>query len=120
MTLPAFLNLRHPHTFLQMLGFYITAFLGTALLGVVIVMVVPLFQPTLTLEQGYALSNQVATIVSTAGSLLLAILIAWKKNRLSKLESIFFILLSGVLGYVGGTLLGMVTPALMTMQGKKE
>ncbi len=121
MSLPAFLDLRHKHTPLQALGFYAVAFMSVALLSVAIVTVIARIAfDAQTMQKAADLGIQVASVMSSLGSLLVCALVLWKKGLLKQIDSVAIILISGFLGFFGGTLLGMIIPALMTVRPAKK
>ncbi len=118
--LSSFFDLRRRRTGLQALGFYIVSFIATAILGGIIAGIAVLFMPTTgTFEEGFAFGVQVGTIVASACSALLCTLVAWRKGFLPRPDMMALILCSGVLGYLGGALLGMIIPSFLTTKTPK-
>lgn len=102
----------------EALGFYIA--------WVIFIMILAMFAGGLlglfsSAEKGesFDMGMRVGAITAIIVSGFMSFLVLKSKKRLSDFSSLVYILLSGVMGFVGGGLLGMLIPSFLTTKDSK-
>ena len=103
-------DLPYRRTPLQALGFYIAYFSIGLIVIVVLGYVLALIGIIESYDDGFAVGNIGAILIST----LLAYFVAKSKYLLGSFLIIFLIILSGLLAIIGGLLLGLIPVAYIT------
>ena len=100
----------------EAVGFYIAYFVLILALSLLIGTLAGIVRGN---ENSFNFGVQLGTMVATITSLTLSFLILNAKGLVSNYGYILLALLSGVLGYVGGGLLGLLIPAYLSTKGKR-
>jgi len=102
----------------EALGFYLAYFVFAILASMVVSGIFSILVP-IRFGEAYYTGVRVGTFVSVLSSLTIAYLIVVKKNLSNNFGYILLTLLAGVSAFLGGGLLGMIIPALLTTKGTK-
>jgi hypothetical protein len=100
-------------TGMQALGFYIAHLILLILLAGMIGGFTALGYGANGFEEGKMIGERTGTIVAVIASMTLSFVVIWKKH-LWRPVPIAFALLSGLLGFVGGGILGLIPVACIT------
>jgi len=105
------LDLEYKRTWLQAIGFYLAYFLFIVILGFLAGALIGLaFSGSNLFGIGVQIGNIMAIIICLA----LSFTILYKKNQLKSFGLILLALLSGILAFFGGGLLGLIPAAFLT------
>jgi membrane protease YdiL (CAAX protease family) len=96
------------------IGFYLAYFLLGLILGAIGGGLAGIQSGSTTFDQGYSQGVGVGAVIGVVYCLVIACLLLVKKKLYKNFGYILLGLLSGVLALFGGSLLGLIIPAIMT------
>src|SRR6185369_1445080 len=96
----------------EAVGFYIAYLILVILAAIVASLLIP--SDASNYEEGFNHGVKVGTYVAALCSLIIPFIILKKKNLLSNFPLILLALVSGICGYLGGGIFGLIIPAFLT------
>lgn len=109
-------------TNIQALGFYISWVLFILILAIFLASLIEVLLGSDAMDKGrfFDIGMRMGVITAIFVSVVSTFLVIKAKNKLKDFSSLIFIILSGILAFLGGAILGMIIPSVLTTKDIKQ
>jgi uncharacterized membrane protein YoaK (UPF0700 family) len=107
-------DLSYKRNWKEAIGFYLAYLLLGFILGAVAGAFMAAQSGATTFDQGFNQGVSIGAMVGIAYSLIVACALLWKKKLYKNFGYVLLALVSGILAAFGGSLLGLIIPAVIT------